>query len=214
MVILLGTNVDIMKRQELEITLSRNIQSFVEPKFRLEQYQTPPRVAANLLHRANELGDIDGKSVIDICAGTGILGIGAALLGGYVTCIEIDPDAIAILKQNVETVDADIKIEASDIFEIENVHADTVFSNPPFGIQQKTKRDLEFIVVGMQMCKVGYFILDGSPSNFSKIPDLLQKRGLTVVESYKDEFPLNRSYPWHKLKRKIIATMVIRVIHS
>ena len=203
-----------MKRQELEITLSRSIRSFSEPKFSLEQYQTPPRVAANLLHRANELGDIDGKSIIDLCAGTGILGIGAALLGGQVTCIEIDSGAVEILKQNVENIGIDLKIEESDIFTIGDIQVDTVVSNPPFGIQQKTKRDLDFIESGMKMCKVGYFILDGSPSNFSKIPNILNKRGLTVIESYKDEFPLNRSYPWHKLKRKIMAAMVIRVMHS
>jgi ribosomal protein L11 methyltransferase len=39
------------------------------------------------------LGDLTGKTILDFGSGSGILGIAAALQGGAVTCVEIDPMA-------------------------------------------------------------------------------------------------------------------------
>jgi ribosomal protein L11 methyltransferase len=40
-----------------------------------------------------KLGDLTGKTILDFGSGSGILGIAAALQGGSVTCVEIDPMA-------------------------------------------------------------------------------------------------------------------------
>ena len=87
-----------MKKQ-LEIELSKIIDDFKEPKIKFEQYMTPPEIAAFMIHYAWMKGEIENKKIIDIGAGTGMLGIGAAFLGGNVTMIEIDKDAYENVKK-------------------------------------------------------------------------------------------------------------------
>ena len=98
-----------MKKQ-LEIELSKIIDDFKEPKIKFEQYMTPPEIAAFMIHYAWMKGEIENKKIIDIGAGTGMLGIGAAFLGGNVTMIEIDKDAYEILKNNVAKTDHEIRL--------------------------------------------------------------------------------------------------------
>ena len=64
-----------------------DIETFSEPKVELEQYQTTPQVAAEMLHYISDrIEDFWKYSVIDLGCGTGILGIAAALSGaGYYT---------------------------------------------------------------------------------------------------------------------------------
>ena len=57
------------------------LKGFDEAKVRLEQYPTDGETAADILWNMYILGDIDGKVIVDLGAGTGILGIGAGLLG-------------------------------------------------------------------------------------------------------------------------------------
>ncbi len=62
-----------------------DIETFSEPKVELEQYQTTPQVAAEMLHYISDrIEDFWNCNVIDLGCGTGILGIAAALSGaGY-----------------------------------------------------------------------------------------------------------------------------------
>ncbi len=197
-----------MKRKELEIYLSQ-VNNFLKPKIELEQYQTPARVAANLLHWAFMSGDIANKNVIDLCSGTGILGIGAALLGANVSCVEIDSDAINILKSNVSFFDLDIEIIHSDVFNV-NSRYDVAIINPPFGIQQKKHRDIDFLLHASKLAPTLYSIHDASPANIENIPILLKSNNIIPIDYYIDEFPLTKSYPWHKYNQKIMRVMVIR----
>ena len=71
----------------------------------LEQYPTEGNLAAAWLTKIN-LGDgFSGKRVLDLGAGNGVLGIGAAFLGAkHVTMVECDEDTVEILQQNVRDV--------------------------------------------------------------------------------------------------------------
>ena len=69
-----------MNLRRLEMELER-LEGFERPTPRLEQYGTPAPVAARLLHHAAMQGAIEGRRVVDLGCGTGILGCGAALLG-------------------------------------------------------------------------------------------------------------------------------------
>jgi putative methylase len=55
------------------------VAGFENPRIDLEQYPTPPGLAAHVVHVADLNGDIDGKTVVDLGTGTGMLALGAAL---------------------------------------------------------------------------------------------------------------------------------------
>ena len=90
----------LMKLRRLEMELQR-LAGFTRPRAALEQYQTPAPLAARLLYHALMKGDIGGKRVCDLGSGTGILAIGAALLGAEsVTGIEADARAVEVADEN------------------------------------------------------------------------------------------------------------------
>lgn len=70
-----------MKLKHLQCALEE-IETFENPKIELEQYTTTPHIAACILHTAqNVYGDITDKAIADLGCGSGVLCIGAALLG-------------------------------------------------------------------------------------------------------------------------------------
>lgn len=70
-----------MKLKKLQHALE-DIETFENPKIELEQYTTSSHIAACILHTAQFVyNDISGKCVADLGCGSGVLSIGAALLG-------------------------------------------------------------------------------------------------------------------------------------
>ncbi|MEC8704989.1 MAG: METTL5 family protein [Asgard group archaeon] len=197
-----------MKKQ-LEIELSKIIDDFKEPKIKFEQYMTPPEIAAFMIHYAWMKGEIENKKIIDIGAGTGMLGIGAAFLGGNVTMIEIDKDAFEILKNNVAKTDHEIRLINKNIFDFDfDEEYDTALINPPFGIKSKNK-DMDFIVKASKISKHIFSIHDGSESNKNNIKSLFEKHNLKIIESLMMDFSLKSTYPWHEEKNKILKVMLL-----
>ena len=197
-----------MKKQ-LEIELSKIIDDFKEPKIKFEQYMTPPEIAAFMIHYAWMKGEIENKKIIDIGAGTGMLGIGAAFLGGNVTMIEIDKDAYEILKNNVAKTDHEIRLINKNIFDFDfDEEYDTALINPPFGIKSNNK-DMDFIVKASKISKHIFSIHDGSESNINNIKSLFEKHNLKIIESLMMDFSLKSTYPWHEEKNKILKVMLL-----
>ena len=65
-----------MKLKNLVAEL-QGVQTWREPKVELEQYPTPPDVAAHMLFAADAQGDLKDALVADLGCGGAILGIGA-----------------------------------------------------------------------------------------------------------------------------------------
>jgi 2-polyprenyl-3-methyl-5-hydroxy-6-metoxy-1,4-benzoquinol methylase len=86
-----------IKLKKLEEIL-QGVDSFEDPKIKLEQYETPSHIASQILFTIqNNYGDLEGKLVGDLGCGAGMLSIGAAVLGaGHVVGFEIDQDAIEV----------------------------------------------------------------------------------------------------------------------
>ncbi|CAL6416109.1 unnamed protein product [Bathycoccus prasinos] len=101
-----------MKPKQLESEL-QDLKTFSNPKQNLEQYATTPLLATRVLHVASvEFDDIEGKSVIDLGVGTGVLAIGAKLMGaGHVLGIDVDRDALEECKENLETYEPELEVE-------------------------------------------------------------------------------------------------------
>ncbi|ESO00869.1 hypothetical protein HELRODRAFT_157302 [Helobdella robusta] len=92
-----------MKLKTLESTLS-NVEPFRDPKLDLEQYLTSPHIAGHMLyHIEMKFGDIEGKTVVDLGCGTGMLSIAASLMGAsYCLGLDIDDDALSIARENLD----------------------------------------------------------------------------------------------------------------
>lgn len=86
-----------MKLKKLEEFL-QGVDAFQKPKILLEQYITPVHIASCMLHTVQtKYGDLEGRMVADLGAGSGMLSVGALLMGAqHVVAFEIDPDAIAV----------------------------------------------------------------------------------------------------------------------
>lgn len=147
-------------KRQLAVFLSK-LKSFEVPKMKYEQYTTPSEYAADMLWTAYMSNDLYDRKVVDLGCGTGILTIGAALLGANITGIDIDPDAIATAKDNkkfAETIlnkKLNIRYVVKDVNEIKSMKADTVIQNPPFGTKEK-HIDTIFLEKATQIANVVY----------------------------------------------------------
>ena len=109
---------------------------FEKPNVSLEQYPTEFDVAADFLWSAIMDKEIEGKSVLDLGCGTGILGFGAALLSAKkVTFVDIDKNAMEIAKANFEKLSQD--------FDLSNCEFNFIVSNVSnFKSEEKSERSV------------------------------------------------------------------------
>jgi len=184
-----------MKLKHLEMRLSK-IKGFSHPSAALEQYITPAPLAARLLYTAWTRGDIAGKIVCDLGCGTGMIAIGAALLGAdSVIGIDTDPDALSIAFANAEM--SGVRIEwiqqvisgSGDRLPV----VDTVVMNPPFGAQ-KEHADRPFIDTAVTIADITYGIFNADSYAFVK--SYLQGRA-TINHVIASEIPIKKTHSFH-----------------
>lgn len=196
-----------MKLRQLEMCLQK-IQGFRSPKADIEQYMTPAPLAARLLHEAALAGDICEMKVADLGCGTGMLSIGAALLGAEVTGIDIDEAALKIARKNAEAFGLDIEWIRMRIDETAKpLAADTVIMNPPFGAQ-KEHADRPFIDFALLTAPVCYGIF-----NKGSIPFLEAYTKNTAVITAKTAALLNipKQFAFHTQENLEIPVEIVRL---
>lgn len=182
------------------------LERFEKPKLSLEQYPTPGEIAAQLVWSALLQGDIEDKNVVDLGAGTGVLGIGALLAGAaHVTFVEKDPDAIAVLLRNLEGFDPDhYTIIEADATTFAGTF-DTAIMNPPFGAQVK-HADKAFLLNSFRIASVTYSIHNANSKGFltSLMED--EKRRMYVIDER--ELRLDHAFA-HHTKRVVEQRVLI-----
>jgi putative methylase len=203
-----------MRLKQLEIAL-QHLAGFPRPRASLEQYQTPAPLAARLLYHAYTKGDIRGKNVCDLGSGTGMIAIGAALLGACrIQGIEIDPAAVAVAVENATLLDADVEFIVSDVLEEPLTGrlgpCDTVVMNPPFGAQ-KAHADRPFIDCALRIAPVTYGIFNAGSTPF--IEAFVAGRA-TIDERVGGMFPLRRTFAFHKKDVRQIGVEILRLIRN
>ncbi len=197
-----------MKKKTLEIKLER-VERYRNPKNLLEQYFTPPSIAADILFFAYLQGDIENKIVADLGAGTGIFSIGASLLGARkIYAVEIDPDAIAVMRENLEKFGcSNIEIIQGDISSLQE-KMDTVIQNPPFGSQRK-HADLPFLIHAMHLARVVYSLHNSETREF-----LLRKigeEGAHITHERRYSFPIPRTFFFHRKELVLQDVVLFRI---
>lgn len=182
------------------------VEDFKDPKISMEQYVTPPHLAADLVFTAYMQDDLDG-TVIDLGTGTGILAIGVALLGGEVTAVEKDADAIQTAKDNAEAlgVRENIEFVQSDVRDFSEA-SDVVLMNPPFS--QHTDEGLEFWKVATSISQKVYSI---SPASGREgIKSFIESSNHRVIEQLEYRIDLPATYGFHtKESRETLIDLMI-----
>lgn len=170
------------------------IMGFLKPKLRLRQYMTPPSIAAELLWTAFMSRDIEGRRVFDLGCGTGMLTIGASLLGGDVTGFDLDPEAIEVAIENAQMLNVHILVFEEDVESVSDF-CDTVVMNPPFMVKGG-KNDKVFLEKAFKLANRVYSI------HTSQTRDWVQKfaksNGFTAHLISVREFPLPKQYEHHE----------------
>jgi putative methylase len=194
-----------MKKNELERRLQR-VAPHSRPRPDLEQYSTPASVAADMLFTAYSFGDIAGREVVDLGCGSGILSIGAALLGASkVTGIDVDPAAVEDAIRNVEEAGVDVDIRLEDIGEVD-LRADTVIMNPPFGAQRRNA-DRPFLEAAVSIAPRVYSLHNARTVDFLLKMVSAMGREVFFQKSYKFEIP--HMFEFHDKRKKEIEVALL-----
>jgi putative methylase len=194
-----------MKQRKLEMLLEQ-VEGFGSPDAALEQYATPAVLAAEVLHYAYMKGDII-DTVYDLGCGTGILAIGAKLLGAErVVGFDSDAEALRIAERNAEKLGVDVEFVSSDISDVSG-HAHTVIMNPPFGAQVKGS-DRPFLLAALKVSDVIYSIHNCGSHDF------IQKfiTPAVITEWYTTVFPIKRTFKFHKKDVERVEVEIYRII--
>lgn len=203
-----------MKLKQLEMTLQRAA-GFSRPRADLEQYQTPAPLGARLLHHALMKGDIADRTVCDLGSGTGILAIGAALLGAArVVGVEIDREAVAVAGRNAALLGADIEFIIDDVRDPclpERLgRYDTVVMNPPFGAQ-KAHADRPFIDHAISCAPVTYGIFNAGSRQFIQTYTVSRAEIDEVISGL---LPIRRTFSFHSRDIQEIGVEILRLIRK
>lgn len=195
-------------KKDLEIELEK-LTEIENPKPEYEQYSTPTSLAASLLYLAFLQRNIEDKKVIDLGCGSGILAIGAALLGAEeVIGIDLDKEVIDTAKKNAKKLGLKIRFKNKRISEVEE-KADTVLQNPPFGSQAKGS-DRPFIEKALEVSPVVYSLHKTETDEF--IHEFVDECGGMVKEKLEISFPIRRTFNFHKEKEKSVKVNLYKFI--
>jgi putative methylase len=171
---------------------------------KLEQYQTDPEIAAEIIWFAYMKGDISGKVIVDLGCGTGVLGIGALLLGAKkVIFVDIDNKVVEIAKENLKFVEQELEAKlgesqfiVGDISKFQD-KADIVLQNPPFGTKQK-HADKAFLEKAVNIAPVVYSFHKIESKGF--IDKFAVQNQLKITHFWNFDFPLKMTMKRHKRK--------------
>ena len=201
-------------KRALEAQLSV-VAGFDNPQAALEQYPTPPEIAAHVIHVADLQGDIDGRTVVDLGTGTGMLAFGAALRGpARVVGVEVDREALATAQEN--------RVRVGTTTPIHWIQADatraplcieepvTVVMNPPFGAQDGHEgADRAFLVTAAEVADVSYSVHNAGSQEF--VDASAADNGGEVTHAFRATFTLDRQFDFHDAESKEIDTEVYRI---
>ncbi|SEQ25146.1 METTL5 family protein [Natrinema salaciae] len=198
------------------------IEDFSEPAVELEQYLTPPELAAHLCHLAGLQGDLEGQ-VLDLGTGTGMLAIAASLAGAdRVAGIDVDSGALELARRNERTVLMDVDGSSDgETPAIEWLRGDvtrhpfsiteaTVVSNPPFGAQRGNRHaDKEFLETASAIASVSYTIHNEGSQEF--VESFAADAGGEVTHAFRAAFPIAKRFEFHTAAQETLEAEVFRI---
>ena len=189
-----------MRQRHLAMRLS-SLKSHPCHSVELEQYPTEGNLAAAWLTKI-DLGDsFEGKHILDLGAGNGVLGIGAAFLGAkQVTMVECDKTALDIIDENIAEVEGNEflktihhRVDGSAI-ELDST-VDIAIMNPPWGVQTKHADRAFFETLFAMNIPLIHFIHSIDAGHLAA---LAKSNGYAIHSIYQTDFRLPAVYSHHK----------------
>jgi putative methylase len=196
-----------MRKKRLEITLQK-LRLLEKRSAKLEQYQTPATLAADVLWEAFSQGDIHGRDIADLGCGNGVFCIGAKLMGAArAVGADIDPEAIKVAQGNASELDVDIELVQGDVAMLDGPF-DTVLQNPPFGAQTR-HADRAFMETALRLAPVVYSIHnDGTEEFVQEMASALGGRA-EPIKRYKFEIPY--AFEFHRKAKETISVVLLKL---
>lgn len=192
------------------------VAGFDNPDVDLEQYTTPTELAATIIHEADLRGDIDGRTVIDLGAGTGMLALAAALRSPTLTVgVELDRDALATALENEGRVGTSATVEwlqgdAGNPPIATDPSRTTVVMNPPFGAQEGSRgADKPFLDAARSLGSVSYSVHNAGSRDF--IEAYADDHDGEVTHAFAAEFDIDHQFDHHTEAHTGIDTEVYRI---
>ncbi|MDI9644976.1 MAG: METTL5 family protein [Candidatus Verstraetearchaeota archaeon] len=205
----------VRSKKELEIILEK-VGHFGRPKIRYEQYRLPANVAAEVLwYIATRHGDIQGKVIADFGCGTGMLSLGAALMGAaYVIGIDIDLPPLLEARTSAREVSVSNRVDFVNA-EVGRLHmeVDVVIQNPPFGVRVR-EADRAFLKNGIKSAPKVYSIHKGGKKAREFVSSFVKGCGGHVDEVLPLKIKLTPTYHFHKKKAHTFEADLFRIVRD
>ena len=192
------------------------VAGFTDPSADLEQYRTPPDLAAHLIHRADLEGDVQDRTVVDLGCGTGMLALAAALRGPEtVVGVDIDPGPLATARANERKVGSTtsvswVRADATQPPLCPPVAETTVVMNPPFGAQSGNEHaDRGFLATAAEISSVSYSLHNAGSGDF--VESFAADNGGDVTHAFAAEFEVPHQFEFHDAERRSIDAELYRI---
>ena len=196
------------------------VAGFADPTASLEQYPTPADVAAHVVHLADLRGDVVGRTVVDLGAGTGMFALGAALRGAArVVGVELDGGALAVARENERRVGARTEVHwlradatrpplARD--RLARNGPVTVIMNPPFGAQTGNEHaDRAFLETVADLADVSYSVHNAGSREF--VESFVADAGGEVTDAFAATLTLDRTFDHQTSESADVDAEVFRI---
>jgi predicted RNA methylase len=205
----------LVSRKQLEMLLQQ-VESFQEPKPELEQYPITPQGASMILTViANTYNDIQDKILADLGCGTGMLAIGAALLGAKeVIGVDIDQRQLEIATKNAQKLNLINKIRwiKSDIQNF-SLKVDVIIQNPPFGVQRADHgMDVVFLKKALECAKIIYSLHKSGEKTHLYLRKTIQNQNAILDTIVPLQINLPHLYTFHRKKNYPVQIDLYRII--
>jgi putative methylase len=197
---------DVSKGQ-LAIILSK-LKGFSDPNVKSEQYEVDPEIAASVLWQALYSEKVRVRKVVDLGCGTGILGIGALIVGAKkVYFVDNDEKSLKIAQNNLDSyIKSENLVKGNDIGDYELIHkdiadfdekVDTVIMNPPFGTKVRHS-DRTFLERAFRIAQTIYSFHKSESKGF--IEAFAKDNGFRLIGQMDFSWPLKNTMAFHRKK--------------
>ncbi len=208
----------VLRKKEIAIELQK-LSLIDNPKVELEQYCTPPDIAAEIIHAIGMDINMNGKRVLDLGCGSGMLGLGSIILGASeMFGVDVDEEVLKnarcngdLVKEQFEEDEVKVEFYRDDVRTLkvsDLAKFDVAICNPPFGTRE-SKIDQIFVEKGLMLADVVYSVHKYSTRNFWKIK---AKDWGVRVEYIIPEllFPVKKTFSFHKHEVVDIQVQLIK----